>query len=366
MPRKVPPVLLIVSLSVLLFISIIVSSGTGLISISYGEVFLSFMQTLGFGVDEGAVDSRHQAILFSIRVPRVLTAALIGAGMACCGAAMQGLFRNGLADPALIGVSGGGSLGASIAILLTSSGMFGALLEPLVTAVGFDTSSWVLLDKYFVAFMAFLGGLAATLLVYRLGNSTGGLSVATMLLAGIAITALAGAFSNLCTYFANDLALRRLSIWRMGSLESSTWWDVTVCASLIGFVVCMIPRYGKALNAMLLGESEARHLGFDIVRIKRRLIALTALAMGVAVASAGVIGFVGLLVPHTVRMLIGPDHRYLIPCASLFGASLMVLADLGARTLLAPEELPVGIVTASLGAPFFIMLLLRQKRGLGV
>ena len=317
------------------------------------------------GLSDEELLYQHQSILYSIRLPRALMAALIGAGMASCGAAMQGMFKNGLADPSLIGVAGGASLGASVAILMMSGALIQSTIDPEVIRSGSEhavDSSILLLDKYIVAGMAFLGGLLATALVYRLGASSSGLSVSTMLLAGIAITSLAGAFSNLCTYLADDIALRRISIWRMGSMEGADWWDVMVCSTLIGMVLILMPRYGKVLNALLLGESEARHLGFDVSKVKKHLVALTALTMGVAVASAGVIGFVGLLVPHMVRLLIGPDHRGLLPCAALLGAILMVAADLGARSFLAPEELPVGVVTAALGAPFFIALLLKQRR----
>jgi len=367
MRRAMRPATFLVSLSLLLIASMLLSLVTGVIPVSFEDAFQAF--TSMFSGDTTLYHSQQHAIVVSIRLPRILLAVFVGAGMAVCGTAMQGLFKNGLADPALIGVSGGASLGASVAILLSStilagSGFSSGIFESVLSQL--NEAHYVLAHKYLVSSMAFLGGLAATAMVYRLGASSSGMSVATMLLAGIAITALAGAFSNLCTYLADDIALRRMSIWRMGSMSSTDWPDLVVAGSFIGFVLIVMPRFGRVLNALLLGESEARHLGFNVSAVKWQLIALTALAMGAAVSSAGVIGFVGLVVPHIVRMIIGPDHRYLIPGSMLLGASLLVLADLGARTFLAPEELPVGIITAIIGAPFFIALLLKQRRLLNI
>jgi iron complex transport system permease protein len=215
-----------------------------------------------------------------------------------------------------------------------------------------------------IAIGAFLGGMAATAVVYRLATSVTGTSVSTMLLAGIAITALAGAVTSLFSFFADNEMLRRISLWQMGNLDSANWHRVMVIAAVVIPLVSVLPREGRALNAMLLGESEARHLGIGVEQLKRRLIVLTALGVGVAVAVSGVVAFVGLIVPHLVRLLIGPDHRYLIPGSALLGAVLLLLADTGARTLMSPAELPTGVITALLGAPFFVALLLRQRRGL--
>jgi iron complex transport system permease protein len=215
-----------------------------------------------------------------------------------------------------------------------------------------------------IAIGAFLGGMAATAVVYRLATSVTGTSVSTMLLAGIAITALAGAVTSLFSFFADNEMLRRISLWQMGNLDSANWHRVMVIAAVVIPLVLVLPREGRALNAMLLGESEARHLGIGVEQLKRRLIVLTALGVGVAVAVSGVVAFVGLIVPHLVRLLIGPDHRYLIPGSALLGAVLLLLADTGARTLMSPAELPTGVITALLGAPFFVALLLRQRRDL--
>ena len=290
----------------------------------------------------GDATTRAAVIVGQIRLPRILLAAIVGGILASSGAAMQGLFRNPLADPSLIGVTAGASLGGSIMIVLGGGAMFGYTGLTLVS-VG-----------------AFLGGLLAVLLVYRLATSPNGTSVATMLLAGIAITALAGGLGNLLEFFADNEMLRRISLWRMGGLDGADYARLLVGGVVAAGLMLVLPRYATALNALLLGESEARHLGINVSRIKLGLIICVAVSVGTAVALAGTIAFVGLIVPHMVRMLTGPDHRLLLPAAALAGACLLVLADTAARLLLAPTELPVGVLTALIGVPFFISLLRRR------
>lgn len=291
-----------------------------------------------------ALDMDHQ-ILQLIRLPRVLLAALAGACLASCGAVMQGLFRNPLADPSLIGVSSGASVGASCVIFFGGTSVIGSGIGLPAIVVG-----------------AFVGGLLATSIVYRLATSVTGTSVATMLLAGIAITALSGAITSLFSFFADNEMLRRISLWQMGNLDGADWPRALSMGLVAIPLILVLPREGQALNAMLLGESEARHLGVDVETMKRRLILLTALGVGVAVAVSGVVAFVGLIVPHLVRLMIGPDHRYLIPGSAILGAVLLLLADTAARTLMSPAELPTGVITALLGAPFFVGLLLQQRK----
>ena len=215
-----------------------------------------------------------------------------------------------------------------------------------------------------IAIGAFVGGLLATSVVYRLATSITGTSVSTMLLAGIAITALAGATTSLFSFFADNEMLRRISLWQMGNLDGADWSRVTTLALVVVPLILILPKEGQALNAMLLGESEARHLGVAVECLKRRLILLTALGVGVAVSVSGIVAFVGLIVPHLVRLLIGPDHRYLIPGSAILGAVLLLLADTAARTLMSPAELPTGVLTALLGAPFFVGLLIQQRQKL--
>ena len=289
--------------------------------------------------------AQAELILGQIRLPRTLLGLLVGSVLALCGVAMQGLFRNPLADPGLIGVSSGAALGASIAIV------GGAALGGLPEAFA----------PYLLSLFAFIGGLGVTALVYRLGRRDGETNVATMLLAGIALTALAGAAIGLFTYLADDATLRTLTFWNLGSLNGASYqrlWPLLLVA--VG-VALWLPRRAHALNALLLGESEARHLGIEVEKLKRELVFCTALGVGAAVAAAGLIGFIGLVVPHLVRLLAGPDHRVLLPASLLAGASLLLFADLIARLALAPAELPIGIVTAFIGAPFFLFLLVRGR-----
>ncbi len=325
------------------------------IALMMGPVFISPTGVLQATLDAidattaGPGSTRDGLILFSIRFPRVLLAGLVGVCLAVCGTAMQGLFRNPLADPSLIGVSSGASAGASLMIVMGG----GAMLQGGQFA-----------GLSIVALGAFAGGFLAVLLVYRLATSATGTSVATMLLAGIAISALAGALNSLLSFVADDEMLRRISLWQMGSLDAANWPRVWFAAVAVAVVMVLLPREGAALNAFLLGESEARHLGIAVDAVKRRLILMTALAIGISVAVAGTISFVGLIVPHIVRLLIGPDHRYLIPASALAGAMLLIIADAFARVLVAPAELPAGILTALLGTPFFLSLL-GQKRRIG-
>ncbi len=332
------------ALGLLLLVSLWLSLALGPLSLPLGDTLRAVLRLLGLPL---AADGLEQAelIVAQLRLPRALLGLAGGAVLALSGVAMQGLFRNPLADPGLIGVSSGAALGAAAAIV------GGALLGGLPAIV----------EPYVLSLSAFLGGLGVTLLVYRLGRRDGQTHVATMLLAGIALTALAGASIGLFTYLADDATLRSLTFWNLGSLSGASYGRMWPLLLITGAVALWLPRRAKALNALLLGESEARHLGFDVERIKRELVICTALGVGAAVAAAGLIGFVGLVVPHLMRLLVGPDHRVLLPASALAGASLLLLADIVARMLLIPAELPIGIVTALLGAPFFLYLLLRGR-----
>ena len=293
----------------------------------------------------GEIDSVDLLILTEIRLPRVLLTLIIGGVLAASGAVLQGLFRNPLADPSLIGVSAGASVGASLSIF-----------------VGGSTISASFAGLSLVTLGAFIGSIIAVWVVYRLSTGPRGTSVSTMLLVGIAISALAGAMSNLLSFLADNEMLRRMSLWQMGNLDLASWNRVLISAAMLLVFTLLLRRQSTRLNALLLGESEARHLGVDISATKKRLILLAALAVGISTALAGIIAFVGLIVPHLVRQLAGPDHRHLLIASGLMGAILLLLADLIARTILAPSELPVGIVTAFLGVPFFIYLLVHQRR----
>ncbi|KEZ76450.1 ABC transporter permease [Salinisphaera hydrothermalis C41B8] len=325
------PAALIGLLMVLTVLAFLAELVFGAVRLPVGGVFAA-LSHVGTAADQTAL------IVNQIRLPRAILTALVGAILAISGAAMQGLFRNPLADPSLIGVTAGASAGASLAIV------FGGALAGLA---GLSA----------IALAAFAGGAAAVLLVYTLATRASGTSVATMLLAGIAISALAGSLTSLLEFYASNDMLRRISLWQMGGLEGANWPRVALMGGIAVVVLAGLPRLATALNALLLGESEARHLGFAVDRTKTVLITLVALGVGVSVALAGAIAFVGLVVPHIVRLAIGPDHRALLPASALAGAVLLLAADTVARVAVAPTELPVGLLTALLGAPFFIVLL---------
>lgn len=336
-----------------------------LLGLSIGPVSISAQQLLHLlpslltdaAIDDPSLASL-QIIITDIRFPRTLLAWLVGAGLAISGAAMQGLFRNPLADPSIIGVTSGASLGASIAVVVIANGHGVAGPE-----------QWGGLSILVMG--AFIGGLLAVLIVYRLstassdGITSNSTSVATMLLVGIAITALAGAGNSLLAYVADNDTMRSMSLWNMGGLDAANELRVILAGSIIMPAIFLLMCFSRQLDAMLLGESEARHLGVDVQRVKWALIIIVAIAVASSVALAGVIGFVGLVVPHMLRMLIGPSHRRLLPYSALAGGLLLVAADIVARVIVSPAEMPVGVITAILGAPLFIILL-RQRRDYGM
>ena len=337
---------LAVSLPLIMVLSIVI----GAVPVGVDSFIGLLKNWLGFQVPDASDHAQAWMVVEVIRMPRTVLGVIVGSTLAICGGAMQGLFRNPLADPSIIGVSSGAALGAGVGIVLTG-------LLPVTLVSTFHI--------YTVPFLAFLGGFGATLLVYKIGTTSHGSSVATMLLAGIAIGALSGAGMGILNYVADDTMLRNLTFWQMGSLGGATWDQLVFIVPVMVMIQVLLISQAKGLNALLLGESEARHLGHNIQSLKVRLIILTALGVGVSVSVSGMIGFVGLVVPHLVRMTIGPDHRYLLPASALLGASLLLFADVIARVVITPAELPIGIVTALLGAPFFMSLLWQQRNGIG-
>lgn len=326
-----------------LVLTMLLAIGTGSVWISMSDVAAILLSAIG--IDGGAAYTQQQElVLLYIRLPRVLLGALIGAALGISGALMQGLFRNPLAEPGLVGVSAGSAMFAVLFIVL--GGAF--VLPPVV-------------QMHALSIAAFTGGLLTTFVVYGLSTRSGRTAVATLLLAGVALGALAGAVTGLMFFMADDAQLRTITFWTMGSLGGATWTSLAGTTPLLLTAIIGAPFLARPLNAMLLGEAEAYHLGIRTERAKRITIVLVALAVGAAVAAAGVIGFVGLIVPHLARLLLGPDHRRLLPASALMGAILLLSADLIARTIVAPAELPIGIVTALAGAPFFLWLLLRER-----
>lgn len=340
MLRNVPNTLVFGAFALLLVFASVYSVTVGPMNITMWESILSLTTRTD------ALPAHINLVIHDIRLPRTILCMLVGAILAVCGAVMQGLFRNPLAEPGIIGVSAGASLGGALAIVG-------------FTTMGIEFPEFMALTV--VPIFAFLGGAITTVLVYRLGTSKFGTSVTIMLLAGVAISALSGAAIGYLNFIADDQMLRDLSLWSMGSLAGASWGKITLSAVTLLLLFWFFYKKAMALNALLLGESEAKHLGIPVQRLKRQLILLTALGVGVTVSVSGLIGFIGLVIPHLGRMLAGPDHRTLLPLSALLGALLMTAADMVARVAVSPAELPVGIVTAIVGAPFFLYLLFQQK-----
>ncbi len=337
---------LVPALAALLLVIVVISLLVGSVAISFADVGRLVLERVGLATAP-ASDGHLAEVLFSIRLPRVLLGALVGAGLGLSGASMQGIFRNPLVDPGLLGVSTGAALGAVASIVLGEKLAHG--LPPAVT-------------PYILPVAAFTGALAAMMAVERISRVNGRIAVATLLLAGIAVNALASAVTGLFMYVSNDAQLRTLTFWTLGSLAGATPRTVAATAVFVGVPLLLLVRFGRPLNALLLGEAEAGHLGVDVERTKRVMVVLVTIIVGSAVAVSGILGFVGLVVPHLLRLAVGPDHRQLLPGSALLGASLLLGADAIARTVVSPAELPLGIVTASLGTPFFLALLLRERR----
>lgn len=340
---------LLLILSIVLMIVMVVAAGTGAFQIASLQVLDALLNPLGITLASGVTD-QQSVVLWNIRLPRVLMGAVLGAGMAVAGAMLQGLFRNPLADPSLVGVSSGAGLAAAFVIVL------GTGLPGFAKALGVFT----------LPLAAFLGGLAVTLLIQRIGTRRGVTLMPMMLLAGIGMAAIAEAGIGLLSYASNDEQLRSLSMWRLGSLGPTNWITLSLAAPVVGTTLAIALWIAPRLNALLLGESEAMHLGVNVQILKRQVIGLAALTVGVLVAFCGMVGFIGLVAPHCVRLVNGPDHRLVLPASALLGAALVVAADLIARTAFAPAEMPLGVLTALMGAPFFLVLLVRERRSWGL
>lgn len=316
------------------------------ISISVGATGVSIgaLPRVLLGSDV-AIASQDRLVLLDIRLPRTLLAALVGAMLAVAGAMMQGLFRNPLADPGLIGVSSGAAL-AAVTVIVLGHG----IARDVVSMLGIHA----------LPIAAFVGGVAVTGILVLISRAREGISISGLLLAGLVIGALAQALMGLIAYVSDERELRDLTLWTMGSLAGSSWTKVMGILPFAALVLLLLPSLMRGLNGLLLGEAEAFYLGIDVERMKWLVIVATAASVGAAVAAAGIIGFVGVIVPHMVRLLVGPDHGTLLPASAVLGAALVILADIVARTVVAPAELPLGIVIALMGAPVFLHLVLRR------
>lgn len=349
------PVAVFTTLSAVLVCLVIVSAGTGQLTLSPSEVLGSIARawndvttTIGLGalrLPEGAPMSHPNgdATLWIIRFPRIAMALVVGAALATAGAVMQGVFRNPLAEPGVIGISAGAAVGAC-AVIVFGWTFFGVLTLPV---------------------LAFVGGLIATTVVYLFARSDGKTEVVTLVLTGIAVNAVGGAGVALLTFLGTTQQREQIVFWQLGSLNATRWNDVAIVAPLaaIGITACVL--MATRLDLLALGERQATHLGVPVERLRITAIIVVSLLTGVAVALCGIISFVGLIVPHLVRMLLGPGHRLLIPASALGGAVMLTAADLAARTLVPNAELPIGLLTSLIGGPFFFWLLHRTRKTAG-
>ena len=339
------PGIFLLSLVGLLILLILTSAGIGAMDISVPEIFDILAYKLGFS--DTSPNPAKTSVFWSIRLPRIVLGILVGAGLSASGVCLQGLFRNPLADPSLIGISSGASLAAAIAIILGIHNL--NQVSPMIAQFG-------------LPLVTFLGAGITAIIVFQLSRFGGQTAIATMLLAGIAINALAMAGTGFMTYLADDAQLADITFWMLGSLGGANWINIASIAPFIIVPLLLMPLLSKALNSFALGEMNAAYLGVNTSMLKIVIVLLTTLAIGAAVAVSGVIGFVGLVVPHLVRMVVGSDHKVLLPGSMLLGASLLISADLLCRTIVAPAELPIGILTAFIGTPLFLGILISKTR----
>lgn len=337
--RPSGPLLLLLLASALL-VAIVLSFGVGPLKVTPSDVVRIVLAQFGLADAQG-LNARDIAVVWNLRIPRALMGALVGAALALAGAGLQGLFGNPLADPGVVGVSQGAALGAVAAIVLGA------------TALG----------EWTVPVAAFIGGMFSTTLIYLLARPGHGSGTVTLLLVGIAIGAACSAAIGFFTYRASTSQLQSLVFWQMGSLGAADWADLAAVLPVFLIGLTGMLMLATPLDMLALGERQAQHIGLDVRRTRALLVMCSALLVGAAVAFAGTIGFVGLVIPHVVRLLAGPRHRWLLPLSALAGATLLVVADTAARTLDPPSEIPLGLFSAAIGAPFFLWLVLRQRPG---
>ncbi|WP_017793184.1 FecCD family ABC transporter permease [Leucobacter salsicius] len=330
-------------LTVAVAASVLVSAGTGQLEIPPQEVLGSLLHRIGIDWLPLPSHPAGDATLWTIRFPRIAMAVLVGAGLAVSGLIMQAIFGNPLAEPGVIGISSGAAVGAGLSIV------FGlTLFGPWTTAV-----------------LAFVSGLIATFIVYAMSRADGKTEVVTLVLTGIAVNAIGGAAIALLTFLGDTQSREQIVFWQLGSLQGSSWSQVLVTAPII--VVGLVSAYAAAhkLDLLALGERNARHLGVNVEALRIVMIVVVALLVGASVAFAGIISFVGLVIPHLMRMVLGPAHLPLVTGSALGGALLLTLADLGARTIVPMAEMPIGMLTALVGGPFFFWLLRRTRKRSG-
>ena len=329
--------LTIICLIVGLVLTIILAISIGPVDIPIATVF-----KILFHFPKSWSDT-YETIVMEVRLPRIILCALVGSALAVAGCAMQGLFRNPMASPYILGISSGSAFGASLAIVL---------------GIRFGTGVFA------IPFMAFIFALITIFLVYNIARIKGKVPMETLLLAGIAMGSFFWAMVSLMEYIAGE-ELRSIVFWLMGGFWASSWDKVSIAFPLISVGVAVILFFSRDLNTMLIGEEHALNLGIEVEHVKKIVLVFASLITAAAVSVSGIIGFVGLIIPHMMRIIVGPDHRILLPSSCLFGAIFLIWMDTLARTIIQPTELPVGIITASFGAPFFLYLLRKRRKEVG-
>lgn len=338
-------------LSIYLLFSLLLLALLAVVSLYMG-VYVFEKQTIaetisGIFNNDGTVSDSDRFVIIDIRLPRIVMGILIGSALSVSGTCLQGMFRNPLATPDLLGITAGASLFAAITIVL------GAYIKPYIPEV-FHFS--------LLSIMAFIGALITMMLVYRMSTIDGKTNIVVMLLTGVAITALGFAVMGLLIYLSKEEELRDLTFWNLGSLGGATWTKNGILAVVIIVCYSFLINKGKALNAMMLGEKDAEHLGIPVERIKKQIVILTALMIGCCVAFAGTISFVGLIVPYILRLIFRSNYHIILPLSAVWGSLLLLTADTISRTIAPPSEIPIGILTAFMGAPIFIIILIRSRK----
>lgn len=343
MPNKLVTYLL---LSILL---LIISATVSLFVGVYEFETNVFAILKSFFISSTEVSEADQYILFDLRLPRIVMGILIGSMLSVSGTCMQGMFKNPLATPDLIGITSGATLFAATSIVL------GGILKAFIPES---------LHFYLLSLMAFLGSLLTMLIVYKIATVNGKTNVVMMLLTGVAITAIGFAFTGFLIYISKEEQLRDLTFWNLGSLAGATWMKNGLLLVVLLISYFFLLGKGKSLNALMLGENDAKHLGIPVEKIKKQIVVFTALMVGTAVAFSGTIGFVGLVIPYILRLMFKSDYQLILPLSAVFGSILLVVADTISRTIVAPSEVPIGILTAMLGAPVFILILIKNKKSI--